>query len=250
MDASVVMITYNSAKYIIQQIDSILSNLRDNDELIICDDCSNDDTIDIVKSYKDKRIKLYVNDHNLGVNGNMNKALSLCKKEIIYLSNADDIWLEGKIDFTIRKFVDNKITVVSHDLSITDSDLNVINPSFNTIRNSKPGFFHNLIRNGFCGPGMCFRKEMLKYILPFPNNMPFWFDEWIGLICEKHGKALFFNDVYVLWRRHDKCVSFSSLISESKTTKICLLKKIFNKIKIIIYALANRFTKLRFVLKR
>ena len=250
LSASVAMITYNSSKYIHQQLESILSNLRDCDELVICDDCSSDNTVDIIKSYNDFRIKLYVNDVNLGVNGNMNKTLSLCSNDIIYLSNADDVWLAGKINSSISKFTNKKVKCVCHDLSITDLDLNIIEKSFNTLRDSKPGLIHNLLRNGFCGPAMCFRRDMLKYILPFPKKMPFWFDEWIGLVCEKHGKTVFYNDVYVFWRRHDGCVSFSSLIKKDFGSAKNNKKTCFKKMKRVWGVLANRFVKMRFLLFR
>lgn len=59
---SVCMATYNGEKYIKEQIDSILCQLSENDELIISDDRSKDRTIDIIKSYNDSRIKLYIHE--------------------------------------------------------------------------------------------------------------------------------------------------------------------------------------------
>jgi len=250
LTASVAMITYNSSKYLRPQLESILVNLREFDELVICDDGSEDDTVEIIKSYNDSRIKLFINPVNLGVNGNMNKALSLCANDVIYLSNADDVWLDGKISSSISKFTKKNVVIVSHDLSITDMDLNVTEKSFNKLRNSRPGLIHNLIKNGFCGPNMCFRREMLQYILPFPKKMPFWFDEWIGLICEKHGKSVFYNEVYVLWRRHSGCVSFSSLINQQSTKKVIFLHKIVQMIKKIIHFIKNRIIRLFYILKR
>ena len=63
---SIAMATYNGAKYIREQLDSILSQTIQDFELVICDDCSSDDTVSILKEYaiKDKRIIVYVNELN------------------------------------------------------------------------------------------------------------------------------------------------------------------------------------------
>ena len=64
---SVCMATYNGEKYIREQMNSILEQLGEDDELIISDDLSSDKTVEIIKSYKDKRIKLYIHEDNHGL---------------------------------------------------------------------------------------------------------------------------------------------------------------------------------------
>ena len=65
---SIAMTTYNGEKYLKEQINSILNQVYKDFELIICDDCSNDSTWEILTEYEqlDKRIKIYRNDQNLG----------------------------------------------------------------------------------------------------------------------------------------------------------------------------------------
>ena len=64
---SVCLATYNGEKYIKEQIDSILPELKEGDELLILDDCSNDNTVNLINSYLfDVRIKLILNNTNLG----------------------------------------------------------------------------------------------------------------------------------------------------------------------------------------
>lgn len=100
---SVCMACYNGQKYIRQQIDSILSQLKENDELIISDDGSKDLTCEIVLSYHDPRIKLLHNTKEHGFIGNFENALRCAKGDIIFLSDQDDVW--KKIKF--RKSLDN-----------------------------------------------------------------------------------------------------------------------------------------------
>ena len=72
---SVCMATYNGEKYIREQMNSILEQLGEDDELIISDDLSSDKTVEIIKSYKDKRIKLYIHEDNHGFVRNFENAL-------------------------------------------------------------------------------------------------------------------------------------------------------------------------------
>ena len=61
------MTTYNGEKYLCEQLDSILNQTYKDFELIICDDSSTDKTVQIITSYKDSRIKLFINEKNLGL---------------------------------------------------------------------------------------------------------------------------------------------------------------------------------------
>ena len=64
---SVCIATYNGEKYLRQQIESILPQLSKEDEIVISDDCSTDRTVEILKEFNDERIKIFVNESNLGV---------------------------------------------------------------------------------------------------------------------------------------------------------------------------------------
>jgi len=114
------MATYNGAKYIKEQIDSILPQLKENDELIISDDGSIDETIEIIKGFKDSRIKLFHNNKcktkksHIAVAKNFENALMKVSEDIIFLSDQDDIWMPNKISKTLSYFE-------KYDLIVTDS---------------------------------------------------------------------------------------------------------------------------------
>lgn len=92
---SVAMCTYNGEKYIKEQLESIIHQTLPPDEIIICDDGSNDHTISAIK--ETMRVwrgswMLVQNEKNLGYKKNFQKAISLCQGDIIYLSDQDDVW--------------------------------------------------------------------------------------------------------------------------------------------------------------
>lgn len=99
---SIAMTTYNGSKYIVEQLDSIKQQTLLPDEVIICDDRSSDNTVDIVSDYiiKNKltKWKIFVNEKNLGWKQNFRRAISLTKGEIVFFSDQDDIWIEDKIE--------------------------------------------------------------------------------------------------------------------------------------------------------
>lgn len=114
---SVCMATYNGQKYIKKQIDSILLQLNEDDELIISDDGSTDNTLNIIKHYADNRILLLHHEPiswhkkyyqtNARISANFENAISHATGDIILLSDQDDIWQPNKITATIDFMYDN-----------------------------------------------------------------------------------------------------------------------------------------------
>lgn len=87
------MTAYNREKYIREAIESVLASTYANFELIVVDDCSSDSTVEVAKSYeaRDKRVKVYVNEKNLGDYPNRNKAASYAKGKYLKYVDADDM---------------------------------------------------------------------------------------------------------------------------------------------------------------
>lgn len=203
---SVAMATYNGEKFIKEQIDSILCQLCDNDEIIVSDDQSTDETLKILENYHDSRIKIYKGAKQ-GVKQNFANAILNCTGKFIFLSDQDDIWENNKIEKILNVFEEEKCTCVVHDNETFDSDSNkIIMESFFKFRNSKPGILKNIIKNSYIGCCMAFSSEMIKYIIPIPNDIEMH-DQWIGLLCELKGKSIFIKDKLIKYRRHNNNVS-------------------------------------------
>src|SRR5437868_6261824 len=100
MKISVALCTYNGEKYLPDQLASYLKQERLPDELVICDDGSSDNTVEIIKRFATEApfpVQLHVNENNLGSTKNFEKAFQLCQGEIITPSDQDDVWHEKKL---------------------------------------------------------------------------------------------------------------------------------------------------------
>ena len=231
---SVCMATYNGAEYLKEQIDSILIQLAPTDELVISDDFSSDNTIKIIKSYNDRRIKLIQNKTSKSITSNFENAILNSKGDYIFLSDQDDIWLENKIDKTMQYLI--KYDLVISDAIITDKNLNVLFFSSFDIFKSKKGILKNIIKNSYYGSCMAFKRKIIEKAIPIPKNKEIGHDLWLGLVAELFYKVYFIKEPLIFYRRHELAVTFTSkFMSERK-----LYKKIIGRI-IIIYELTKFF---------
>lgn len=223
---SVCIPTYNGEKYIKEQLDSILIQLGSNDEVIISDDSSTDNTIKIIEDIKDSRIVLLKNNTFHSPIFNLENALKKSKGDIIFLSDQDDIWLEGKVENIVQlmKIFDCVVT----DAIVIDSSKNIIHQSFFEINHSKKGFMHNLIKNSYLGCCMAINRKILDRALPFPKTIPMH-DSWIGLVCEVFGKSYFLRKAYLYYRRHENNAS-----STAEKSKYSLKLKLLHRINLFV----------------
>lgn len=120
---SVCIPAYNNAAYIKETIDSILNQTYQNLELVICDDKSKDNTVEVIESIKDDRIKLYKNEKNLGMSGNWNNCLHKCTGEFIKLVCADDMLAKDCLEKEVKALMDNPTAVLAEsDTKLLDLD--------------------------------------------------------------------------------------------------------------------------------
>lgn len=200
---SVCMTTYNGAKYVKLQIDSILPQLHIDDELIICDDGSTDDTVKIIKGIEDKRIKLF-NNHFHNHILNFESCLGKASGDYIFLCDQDDVWMSNKVE-TMCSHLET-VDLVCSNCIVTDKYLNHKNKYFYDDPNKKNGIIRNLWHNQYLGCCMAFNRKVLLRSLPFPKNL-ITHDTWIGLVSELVGKSKFIDDPLILFRRHDNNTS-------------------------------------------
>ena len=120
MKSSLLLATFNGEKYIKEQLDSIRCQTKLPDEVIICDDCSNDDTKIIILQYiEDNQLnatwKFVENTVNVGFRNNFLKLMSLANYQVIFLSDQDDIWESNKIELMMRshEIISNPAVIVS-----------------------------------------------------------------------------------------------------------------------------------------
>jgi len=102
---TVAMVTYNSGKYVSAAIQSILSSSYTNLELVICDDCSSDNSWQIVQSFSDARIRAVRNETNIGEYPNRNQCIDMARGEYFIFIDGDDIMYPHGLEFMMKMFI-------------------------------------------------------------------------------------------------------------------------------------------------
>lgn len=203
MNISICMATYNGEKYIKKQLDSILSQLEKDDELIISDDSSTDKTIEIIKSYNDKKIKLFEKQNFKSPIFNFENAIKNASGDIIILADQDDIWQENKIQVIKESFKNfNKTSLKLYNGNCINQEDKIIKEDLFIYLNAKQGFIGNIIKNSFIGCNLAFTKDLLNYALPFPKDIPMH-DSWLGLCAYMFGDVEFVDEKIFSYRLHE-----------------------------------------------
>ncbi len=215
---SVCMATYNGEKFIQKQVQSILSQLNYIDELIIIDDASMDNTVKLMKKFKDARVKIINNSRNMGSIFSFNKALSLANGEYIFLADQDDIWYQTKVIISISQLEKENLDLIIHDARVVDVNKgHIISESLFKLYKSSPGLIRNLISSRHTGCCMVLRNSALKKLLPIPTPLNekglvadlftikgIQHDAWLGVLSSIYGlKKKFVNIPLIDYQRHN-----------------------------------------------
>lgn len=202
---SVCIATYNGEKYIKEQLLSIVKQLGEEDEIIISDDNSTDDTLKIIREFGDTRIKIFTNNEK-GYSSNFENALKQATGEFIFLSDQDDIWVKNKVEICLNEL--QKYDLVVSDCTLINSDGEMISDSYYSQRKIYRTGLGNLIKFSFLGCCLAFRANILKKALPFPPNRKYCtHDNWLFLVscCLYNHKVL--DDKLIYYRRHQNNAS-------------------------------------------
>ena len=202
---SVCIASYNGERFIREQIDSILRQLSSDDEIIVSDDGSTDDTISIINSIDDKRIRIIEGPRKHSPTLNFECAMKEAKGDYIFLADQDDVWKSNKVEVCMKWL--QKYDCVVSDAEVTDSNLNTLYPSLYAIMQVRQGRIYNTIwKNGYTGCCMAFRRNVLNASLPFPKNIPMH-DIWIGNVAAYKYNMKFIPDKLIMFRRHNETIS-------------------------------------------
>ena len=215
MSISIALATYNGEKYISEQLNSILPQLQAEDEIIISDDGSSDNTLELIAGFSSAQIKVYKNPKK-GVISNFENAINHTSGDIVFLCDQDDIWLPDKVKTVKNYFRDANLNLVVSDAYIAGQNMELVEDSFYKVMNSGSGFIKNFTKNTFLGCCMAFRKELKDTILPFPVNIPMH-DSWIGLLAELNGNVLFIPEKLIYYRRHQNNATVLKRVSFIKS---------------------------------
>ncbi|MES2427318.1 MAG: glycosyltransferase family 2 protein [Bacteroidota bacterium] len=198
---SVCIATYNGEKYIKEQLSSILKQLSLNDEIVISDDGSIDSTIEVIETFKDKRIRIIVNNLEKGYSKNFENSIINARGDVIFLSDQDDVWMDDKVAKMIKSLETS--TMVVSNAQFVDEGLNELEGTYFSLRGYRSGLLNNLYKSRYLGACMAFKREMLQKLLPFPQKQFLCpHDYWLTLVGEFYYKVNIINEPLIKYRRH------------------------------------------------
>ena len=206
---SVAMATYNGAKYVREQIDSILTQTIQDFELIVCDDCSSDETLSILNDYKknDNRIRTYKNESNIGFKKNFEKAIELCHGDYIALCDQDDVWMPNHLE-TLLSIIGNKMIACGNaDLidsegerfGLTLKEMEAFDYEY--IEDVQKAYSLVYFRSPYQGASMLIKKEFLKIALPIPEDIGYH-DSWFSMLSCFYGGMAYTDAIVNKYRMH------------------------------------------------
>lgn len=200
---SVVIATYNGARFIRQQLESIIAQTYPNMEIIVVDDASQDDTVLIVTEYasRNEQIQLFTAETNLGFLKNFERGVRLCKGEYIALSDQDDIWLPEKVEILMRERGSHPLIYCNSEL--IDENGNSLGIRLTDLKNLKnfDSPINYAVGGTASGHAMIVKKEVMLQSLPWPKMVTH--DYWIGFVSTFSGPLKFVDKVLVLYRQHN-----------------------------------------------
>ena len=231
--------TYNGAKYLKTQLDSILEQSYSDWRILIRDDGSTDGTDKIIEDWKCSNPgKLFVIpdvERGLGVSQSFGRLLMASSADYVMLCDQDDFWDSEKIRKSLDKIQEEEQKggqtplMVCTDLEVVDHELNTISKSFWRDRKDSPKIlkdFEKLIAHSVVtGNTILLNKCAVKLAVPIKTNF-FLYDQWISIKVARYGKILFLDEALVKYRQHE-----NNVLGSFKFSKTYLI----NKIKFIPY---------------
>lgn len=232
MKVSVCMGIYNGEKFIEKQLQTIYKQSRPADEVVLCDDCSTDRTVDIVRKFiADNKLeetwKLYENTENKGYPGNFYYAMSLCTGDVVFLADQDDVWVDSKISNMLRIMEANPhVELLASRWGIMDAEDNVLKEisrgRMPQTEECKEITIEDIL---YCNdwPGMCtcYRNELGQKVVKRVGESKIPHDIALGMLAAENGKFWCVSQINQYHRRHDANVA----MEEHRASKLLNKKR-------------------------
>ncbi len=229
IQVTIVMATYMGARYLREQVESIQKQSHSNWRLVVRDDHSSDDTVGMLAEMAsaDPRITMLVDDKgNLGHCQNFNELLMAnAHRPYVMCCDQDDIWLEQKIETTLRKMLAAEVTfravpiLVFTDFKVADADGSTLsnnNAVISNIRRQAQFDLHSLLGYDYVwGCTMMLNRELLRLALPVSTQAQNH-DYWVALVAAALGRIVFVDEPTMLYRRHALTVTGGSDVGSWK----------------------------------
>ena len=233
MKISVVTASYNYHDYIKETIQSVLDQSYQDWEFIIVDDCSTDNSIDVIKSFKDERIKLFINEKNLGLKETVKRGIENATGEWIVFLESDDILapdnIEKKVEIA-KKYSD--VNLIFNDCEFFGDETRVKKVTYDLKKTRKllknksyPSYmFYNFFLSNKIftfSSVMAKRKDLLS--IDFNPPMDYLLDWWLWIQMAYIGKFYYLKEQLTKWRLHKQ----SYIKNSDHTSPVQLQAKIY-----------------------
>jgi glycosyltransferase involved in cell wall biosynthesis len=214
---SIAMCTYNGERYLVEQLNSLLTQTCLPNELVICDDGSTDGTLKILENFqKNVLFKVFIhrNEKSLGTTKNFEKAIKNCSGSYIFLCDQDDVWLPEKVKVLATYLNQNPaVEMVFSNAKLVDEKLNDLNHTqWDVVRFGefqqekwKKGRAINIMLGGnrVTGCTTAFRSNLSDISMPFPTDIPETIhDTWLAWVATVRHSIMPLDVDLILYRQH------------------------------------------------
>lgn len=214
LSLSVALCTCNGERYLPQQLESLAAQTHPPDELVLCDDASEDATLAIAEAFAARGefpVRIHRNPHRLGVNANFTQAIGLCQGKLIVLADQDDVWAPEKLERLTKALAAKNIGWAFCDAEVMDEELRPLGytmwqrVAFTNKEQqlaAEAGMLPILLKHYVvAGATMAFRAELRPHLLPIPPGWPY--DGWLAVVAAAMTPCAIVGEPLQHYRQHN-----------------------------------------------
>lgn len=214
MDIEIVLATYNGARYLAEQLESLLNQKPGSLSIIVSDDGSSDETLSIIHRYEAQypgRIRLLPPGPSQGASANFNYLLTSTKAAYVFLADQDDVWdcdkvatFHSEMQRLECQYGSDTPILIHGDLRVVDSELTSISPSFFQLQRldfRRSRFKDLLCQNVVTGCTVILNRALIEKSLPV-SSQAIMHDWWLGLVAAAFGRIAFLDKATMAYRQH------------------------------------------------
>lgn len=212
----ILLATYEGETFLSPLLESLLDQTYSKIQILIRDDCSKDNTKNILKDYQKKypdQIKILDSFENKGVVTNFSHLIESSNAHYVMCADQDDVWHANKVEVTLHSMLAlekqigrEKPILVHTDLMVVDEELKIIEDSFWQYQNLRPAhsnFPGLLVQNTVTGCAMMMNRALVEKVTPIPSEVAMH-DWWIALVASCFGHIEPLDVATICYRQHAK----------------------------------------------
>lgn len=253
--------TYNGASFLGEQLDSIVNQGYTDWKLLIHDDNSTDETINIIKKYTalyPDKITFLDDALSFGnASENFGFLLGNTSANYVMFCDQDDVWLPHKIERTLQKMKEvedtysNTPILIHSNLKVVDQDLDVLSDSYWSYQGIDPSYStlnRLLVQNVITGCTVMINRPLATMALPVPKNV-IMHDWWLGLVASAFGNISYIDAPLMLYRQHEAndtgATSFNmkTILKKANNLSNINMSKYIEQAKVFLHQYDSQLTK-------